>query len=60
MKTNEQVEKFRQIVKNKFQIYNSLFMSLPYDKNDQYRNALTFFSMKRVKKAMKMENLRWR
>jgi len=32
MKTKEQVERFRQIVKNKFQIYNSLFMSLPYDK----------------------------
>jgi len=32
MKTQEQVERFRQIVKNKFQIYNSLFMSLPYDK----------------------------
>jgi len=32
MKTKEQVERFRQIVKNKFQIYNSLFISLPYDK----------------------------
>jgi len=32
MKTKEQVERFRQIIKNKFQIYNSLFMSLPYEK----------------------------
>lgn len=32
MRNQEKTEKFRQIVENKFQIYNSLFMSLPYDK----------------------------
>lgn len=42
MKTNEQVEKFRQIVKNKFQIYNSLFMSLPYDKMTNIGMLLPF------------------
>ena len=42
MKTDEKVEKFRQIVKNKFQIYNSLFMSLPYDKMTNIGMLLPF------------------
>lgn len=40
---NEQLkEKFRQIVENKFQIYNSLFMSLPYDKMTNIGMLLPF------------------
>ena len=40
---NEQrTEKFRQIVENKFQIYNSLFMSLPYDKMSNIGMLLPF------------------
>ncbi|PQA92556.1 Phosphoenolpyruvate carboxylase, type 1 [Chryseobacterium piscicola] len=35
-------EKFRQIVENKFQIYNSLFMSLPYDKMTNIGMLLPF------------------
>lgn len=40
---NDQLkEKFRQIVENKFQIYNSLFMSLPYDKMTNIGMLLPF------------------
>ena len=40
---NEQLnEKFRQVVENKFQIYNSLFMSLPYDKMTNIGMLLPF------------------
>ena len=40
---NDQIkEKFRQIVENKFQIYNSLFMSLPYDKMTNIGMLLPF------------------
>ena len=38
----EKKEKFRQIVENKFQIYNSLFMSLPYDKMSNIGMLLPF------------------
>ena len=38
----EKREKFRLIVKNKFQIYNSLFMSLPYDKMSNVGMLLPF------------------
>ena len=36
------LEKFRQVVENKFQIYNSLFMSLPYDKMTNIGMLLPF------------------
>lgn len=36
------LEKFRQVVENKFQIYNSLFMSLPYDKMSNIGMFLPF------------------
>ncbi len=39
---DERAEKFRQIVENKFQIYNSLFMSLPYDKMTNIGMLLPF------------------
>lgn len=40
---NEQLtEKFRQLVENKYQIYNSLFMSLPYDKMTNIGMLLPF------------------
>ncbi|QCX54215.1 phosphoenolpyruvate carboxylase [Elizabethkingia sp. JS20170427COW] len=42
MKTEEKIQKFRQIVKNKFQIYNSLFMSLPYDEMSNIGMLLPF------------------
>lgn len=35
-------EQFRQIVENKFQIYNALFMSLPYDKMSNIGMLLPF------------------
>lgn len=35
-------ERFRQIVENRFQIYNSLFMSLPYDKMSNIGMLLPF------------------
>lgn len=38
----EKKEKFRQLVENKFQIYNSLFMSLPYDKMSNIGMLLPF------------------
>ena len=38
----EKTEKFRQLVENKFQIYNSLFMSLPYDKMSNIGMLLPF------------------
>lgn len=39
---DEKREKFRQLVANKFQIYNSLFMSLPYDKMSNIGMLLPF------------------
>lgn len=40
---NEQLtEKFRQIVENKYQIYNALFMSLPYDRMTNIGMLLPF------------------
>lgn len=39
---DRRAEKFRQIVENKFQIYNSLFMSLPYDKMTNIGMLLPF------------------
>lgn len=39
---DQRTEKFRQIVENKFQIYNSLFMSLPYDKMTNIGMLLPF------------------
>lgn len=42
MKNHQKSEKFRQIVENKFQIYNSLFMSLPYDKMTNIGMLLPF------------------
>lgn len=42
MKQPQQTEKFRQLVQNKYQIYNSLFMSLPYDKMSNIGMLLPF------------------
>lgn len=42
MKQKQQIEKFRQLVANKYQIYNSLFMSLPYDKMSNIGMLLPF------------------
>lgn len=42
MRNEQLTEKFRQIVENKFQIYNSLFMSLPYDKMTNIGMLLPF------------------
>ncbi len=42
MQNDAKTEKFRQIVENKFQIYNSLFMSLPYDKMTNIGMLLPF------------------
>ncbi len=42
MRHDQRTEKFRQIVENKFQIYNSLFMSLPYDKMTNIGMLLPF------------------
>ena len=42
MLNEEKTEKFRQLVENKFQIYNSLFMSLPYDKMTNIGMLLPF------------------
>ena len=42
MQNEEKTEKFRQIVENKFKIYNSLFMSLPYDKMTNIGMLLPF------------------
>ncbi|MDO5615773.1 MAG: phosphoenolpyruvate carboxylase, partial [Cruoricaptor ignavus] len=42
MLDDQRTEKFRQIVENKFQIYNSLFMSLPYDKMTNIGMLLPF------------------
>ncbi|MBB4805185.1 phosphoenolpyruvate carboxylase [Chryseobacterium defluvii] len=39
---DQRAEKFRQIVENKYQIYNSLFMSLPYDKMTNIGMLLPF------------------
>ena len=40
--TNQQLHKFHQIVENKFQIYNSLFMSLPYEKMENIGSLIPF------------------
>lgn len=40
--TNHYKNKFRQIVENKFQIYNSLFMSLPYEKMENIGTLIPF------------------
>ncbi|QDP86187.1 phosphoenolpyruvate carboxylase [Chryseobacterium sp. SNU WT5] len=42
MLQEEKKEKFRQLIENKFQIYNSLFMSLPYDKMTNIGMLLPF------------------
>ncbi len=42
MLNDQRTETFRQIVDNKFQIYNSLFMSLPYDKMTNIGMLLPF------------------
>lgn len=42
MTSNEKSNKFRQLVENKYQIYNSLFMSLPYDKMTNIGMLLPF------------------
>lgn len=42
MINDQHKEKFRQIVENKFQIYNSLFMSLPYEKMTNIGMLLPF------------------
>ena len=41
---DQRKEQFRQIVENKFQIYNSLFMSLPYDKMTNIGMLLPFLA----------------
>lgn len=40
--TNSSLHKFHQIVENKFQIYNSLFMSLPYEKMENIGTLIPF------------------
>ena len=40
--SNPQLHKFHQIVENKFQIYNSLFMSLPYEKMENIGTLIPF------------------
>lgn len=40
--TTQQLHKFHQIVENKFQIYNSLFMSLPYEKMENIGALIPF------------------
>ena len=42
IQTNLHLHKFHQIVENKFQIYNSLFMSLPYEKMENIGNLIPF------------------
>ncbi len=42
MQNLKKSEKFRQLIENKFQIYNSLFMSLPYDKMSNIGMLLPF------------------
>lgn len=42
MRNEQLTEKFRQLVENKYQIYNSLFMSLPYDKMTNIGMLLPF------------------
>ena len=53
------LEKFRQVVETKFQIYNSLFMSLPYDKMTNIGMLLRFYT-KKAEMVMKQENLQKR
>lgn len=40
--SNSYLHKFHQIVENKFQIYNSLFMSLPYEKMENIGTLIPF------------------
>ena len=40
--SNQQLHKFHQIVENKYQIYNSLFMSLPYEKMENIGALIPF------------------
>ncbi len=42
IQSNLHLHKFHQIVENKFQIYNSLFMSLPYEKMENIGNLIPF------------------
>lgn len=42
MLNNQRTEKFRQVVENKFLIYNSLFMNLPYEKMASITHLLPF------------------
>lgn len=42
MRNEQLTERFRQLVENKYQIYNSLFMSLPYDKMTNVGMLLPF------------------
>lgn len=44
MLNDQKIETFRQLVENKFQIYNSLFMSLPYDKMTNIGMLLPFLA----------------
>ena len=44
MLNDHRKEQFRQLVENKFQIYNSLFMSLPYDKMTNIGMLLPFLA----------------
>ncbi len=44
MLNDQKKEQFRQVVENKFQIYNALFMSLPYDKMTNIGMLLPFLT----------------
>lgn len=44
MLNDQKKEQFRQVVENKFQIYNALFMSLPYDKMTNIGTLLPFLT----------------
>lgn len=55
MLNDQKTEKFRQIIENKFQIYNSLFMSLPYDKMSNIGMLLPFL-YEESKKGYELED----
>lgn len=40
--TEQSINKYRQVVENKYQIYNSLFMNLPYDKMTNIGSLIPF------------------
>lgn len=42
MNTEQSINKYRQVVENKYQIYNSLFMNLPYDKMTNIGSLIPF------------------